>query len=266
MEGNYIRHHRKEMDSYVWSLKPEYYKVWQTILLNVNWKESTMDFAGEPRTIKPGQMVTGYEDLAQKAGKGVTIQNVRTAIEKFEKTDMVTTKSTNKGTLLTVVNWGEYQKTPNSGNKQTNNQATNEQQSTNNQLTTYEKGNKGNKGNKEHGISDEARSCFDKWQDCDGTITHRSRKTEHRKAIQRRLDDGFEEQEIKKAIDRLNELYVGNKNTWLTTEWTCKEFFTTKSGAHLEKMVQKPQHFLNKNDKNGTEKSERAKRIERKVG
>lgn len=152
MQSGHIKHYRKEMESYVWSLKPAYYKVWQTILLSVNWKESTMEFGGEPRTIKPGQMVTGREDLANRAGKGVSESQVQRALEKFESSGMIERESNNKGSLLTVVNWGKYQKTPDSPNNNrtsTEQQSNSERTSTEQRANTYEEGNKCNKGRKE---------------------------------------------------------------------------------------------------------------------
>lgn len=254
MRKGHIRQYRKEMDSYVWSLKPEYYKVWNALKLSVNWKKTTMDFAGEPTEIEPGQMVTGINHLTELAGKGVSESQTRRALEKFEDDGMIERKPTNEGTLITLLNWQKYQVTPDqvtNDSQATDKRNTNESQASDNQTTTYEEVNKGNKGKNKSDISDEARSLFEMWQSAEGTITHRTNTTEHRRAIQRRLDDGFTKEEIATAIQRLSELYEEKHNTWLTTDWSCRDFFTTKSGEHLEKMIDRFEHFLKNESKNG---------------
>lgn len=88
--------------------------------------------------IKRGQHITSIERLADETG--LTEQNVRTAINHLKSTHELTSKSTNKWTLLTVVNYEIYQGDSSDANKQTNKQPnkqlTNDQQTTNKQLTT----------------------------------------------------------------------------------------------------------------------------------
>lgn len=81
-------------------------------------------------TINPGQIITSISGLAQQTG--LTVQNVRTSIDKLKSTNELTIKTTNKYTLLTITCWDKYQTT----NKQTNKQLTNDQQTTNKRLTT----------------------------------------------------------------------------------------------------------------------------------
>lgn len=45
----------------------------------------------------------------RECGEGVTIQNVRTALERFEKLGFLTSISTKTGRLITIVNWEKYQ-------------------------------------------------------------------------------------------------------------------------------------------------------------
>ena len=58
-------------------------------------------------TIKRGQVVISYKSLADDLG--FTVQQVRTAIKKLKKTGEVTSKSTNKYTVVTLVNYETYQ-------------------------------------------------------------------------------------------------------------------------------------------------------------
>lgn len=97
-------------------------------LLKANWKEAK--FMGE--TIPRGSFVTSLDSLAKELG--LTVQEIRTALKHLISTSEITSKSTNKYRIITVVNYELYQQV----NKQTNSQSTSNQQATNNQLTTIE--------------------------------------------------------------------------------------------------------------------------------
>ena len=59
------------------------------------------------RDILPGQVIVGTEQLAKDLG--FTRQQIRTAINKLKSTNEITTETTNKFTIVTLVNWEEYQ-------------------------------------------------------------------------------------------------------------------------------------------------------------
>ncbi len=73
------------------------------LLLTVNHKEVQW----QRYTIKPGQTITSYQHLADATG--LSVQNVRTALKNLRVTGEITVKSTNKFTLISVVNWDKYQ-------------------------------------------------------------------------------------------------------------------------------------------------------------
>ena len=87
--------------------------------------------------LKPGDLATGRNAIS--TGTGLTPQNVRTALSKLEKLGILTSKPTNKFSVISMTNWNQYQ--------QTNKQVTSSQQATNKQLTTNNNGNNGNNGN-----------------------------------------------------------------------------------------------------------------------
>jgi len=95
--------------------------------------------------IKRGQFITSIEKLAQNCN--FTIQNCRTSLTKLKSTGELTIKTTNKFSLIEVINYDKYQTT----NKPTNKQLTNNQQTTNKQLTTTknDKNDKNDKNKKE---------------------------------------------------------------------------------------------------------------------
>lgn len=99
------------------------------ILLSANFKDSIW----QDQIIKKGQFITSYTNLASDIGH--TVQEVRTALKKLKSTGEITVKSTNKYTIITVVNWEEYQILDECATGESTNTATNEQQTTNKQLT-----------------------------------------------------------------------------------------------------------------------------------
>lgn len=97
-------------------------------LLKANWKEAK--FMGE--TIPRGSFVTSIDSLVKELG--LSVQEIRTALKHLISTGELTSKSTNKYRIITVVNYEMYQQV----NKQPNSPLTSNQQATNNQLTTIE--------------------------------------------------------------------------------------------------------------------------------
>lgn len=124
-DGGWIKIHRSVM-TWEWWDDRNVRDVWLTILLLANHKDTRW----HGKIIKAGQFVTSYGKLSQQSG--LTVQQVRTALNKLKETGEVTTESTNKRTLINVVKWADYQLTPGDGNKQ----ITNKQQANNKQITT----------------------------------------------------------------------------------------------------------------------------------
>lgn len=80
--------------------------------------------------IKAGSFITSYENLAFETG--LSVQQIRTAINKLTSTGEITYKSTSRYSMIIVNNWIEYQ----ADNTQNNKQITNKQQTNNKQITT----------------------------------------------------------------------------------------------------------------------------------
>ena len=109
MEG-WIRLHRVLTEKPIWKCStPEQKTILITLLLMVNHDEAEWEWQGSKFKVRPGQKITSLENIAREAGKGVSIQNVRTALIKFEKYGFLTNQSTKTGRLITIENWGLYQ-------------------------------------------------------------------------------------------------------------------------------------------------------------
>ena len=97
-------------------------------LIKANWKDGKF----EGKIIPRGSFVSGRKKLAQELG--MTEQEIRTALKHLISTNEITIATTNKYSVITVVNYELYQQI----NQVSNQQLTNNQPTTNQQLTTIE--------------------------------------------------------------------------------------------------------------------------------
>lgn len=104
------------------------------LLLKANHKERMW----QNILIKRGQLVSSYSNLAKEIG--ITIQQLRTSLDKLKSTNEITIKTTNKYTVISIEKYDFYQnidfKNNTQNNIENNNQITNNQQTNNNQITT----------------------------------------------------------------------------------------------------------------------------------
>jgi len=94
--------------------------------------------------IKRGQFVSGIHTLSQESG--LSERSIRTSIERLKSTGELTSKSTNKFTLYTIVKYSDYQdkqeRNDKQNDKQSDRQATSKRQANDKQPTTNNNDNK----------------------------------------------------------------------------------------------------------------------------
>ncbi|WP_035796288.1 hypothetical protein [Clostridium akagii] len=136
-EQGWIKIFRILLDKPIWlQSTPEQKTILITLLLMANHKDKEWEWKDKKFKAKPGQFITSLNSIVKKCGKGISIQNVRTALDRFKKYEFLTYESTKTGRLITIVNWGLYQELKDNANKGINKGVTNNQQSTNKELTT----------------------------------------------------------------------------------------------------------------------------------
>lgn len=125
MDEGFIKLHRKMLN---W----EWYDDNNTKILFIHclFKANYRDLEWHGIEIKRGTFISSYANLAKETK--LSVQSVRTSVNKLKSTGELTTKASNKYTLFIVNNYCMYQDI----NNQNNNQVTNNQQTTNKQLTT----------------------------------------------------------------------------------------------------------------------------------
>ena len=128
-KGTYINVFRK-MLSWGWYTDTVTKAVFLHILLKANYRPS--EYKGH--TIPRGACVFGRKSWAKELN--LTEQQVRTAINHLKSTNEITTKSTNKFTIITVVKWDYWQGCEDKATTKPTTKPPNEQPTTNQQLTT----------------------------------------------------------------------------------------------------------------------------------
>ena len=126
--SGFIKLHRKLV---AWGWYQDYVvkDVFLHLLLTANFKNTTW----KDRELKKGQVVIGVQKMADELG--FSRQQVRTALNKLKSTKEITIETTNKFSIVTIVNWGDYQSDKEEVTKKSTNTATNEQPTNNQQIT-----------------------------------------------------------------------------------------------------------------------------------
>ena len=102
VQNGFVALHRSLL-SWGWHADPATGWLFVNLLLMANWTDS--DWQG--MTIKRGQLITGRKALA--AQTGLSERQIRTALDHLKSTNELTIKSTNKFSLITIVNYGKFQ-------------------------------------------------------------------------------------------------------------------------------------------------------------
>jgi hypothetical protein len=87
--------------------------------------------------IPPGSFVTSYATLAEELG--LSMQEIRTAKRNIQSTGEITSQSTSKLTIITVLNWAKYQASDNDESTSESTSDIDETQQTSNKQTTTTK-------------------------------------------------------------------------------------------------------------------------------
>ena len=134
-KGGWIKLYRELLDKPIWfESTPEQKVILVTLLLMANHDGRQWEWQGQQYYAGPGQFVTSLPKIAEKAGPGISIKNVRTALKRFEKYGFLAGKSTNKNRLITINNWDFYQDKPDEDGRQTGRQVAGRWQATGRQV------------------------------------------------------------------------------------------------------------------------------------
>ncbi|MDW7672727.1 MAG: hypothetical protein SCK57_10720 [Bacillota bacterium] len=108
--GGWLKLYRCLMAKPIWTeTSPEQKVLLLCLLMKANYRENEWIHRGVPYHLKPGQLITSIESLMKMGGEGLTHRKVRSALALFEKLGFLTMETSNRNTLITIVNWAAYQ-------------------------------------------------------------------------------------------------------------------------------------------------------------
>jgi hypothetical protein len=127
MNRGFVKLWRKYIDD-GWIRNHKLWAFWTWCLLKATHKEFDAIVGFQTVHLMPGQFITGRHKACEETG--LTEQEYRTVTAFLAKEGKLTIKSTNKYSIITIVNWNTYQST-NPDDQPT------DQPTTNQQVTTY---------------------------------------------------------------------------------------------------------------------------------
>ena len=108
MNGSWIKLYRKMLESPVWATWYYPQKLLAVeILLRVSPFQTRKNTGKKVVNIQPGQLLTSLSELC--AYTGLTRQTVRTSLTRLQSLQFLDIETTQGQTLITLVNWEEYQ-------------------------------------------------------------------------------------------------------------------------------------------------------------
>lgn len=119
MERGYVKLWRKTLDSGLLQ-HPTAWQVFGFLLMSATRSERKLMVAGQIFDLKPGDYAGSVASIC--GALKLTARQCRTALGVLEKLEILTIKTTNKGSLFSLVNWHRYQDERQAGDKQNANE------------------------------------------------------------------------------------------------------------------------------------------------
>jgi len=129
MESGWIKIHRK-IQGWGWYSDSKMVHLFLHLLLEANQENRTW----KGQEIKRGQLIFGRKKVSETLA--ISEQSLRTCMERLKSTNEITIESTNQFSLVTVVNYDDYQLNGKKSTSKSTSKSTNDQPTTNQQSTT----------------------------------------------------------------------------------------------------------------------------------
>lgn len=131
--SGWVKLWRKSVNSLVFQ-DAKLWKIWTWCLMKATHKEHDQLVGYQKIHIMPGEFIFGRKSASFELN--ISEQTIRTSLDSLRKLKNLTIKSTNKYSVISIINWDTYQIDDTTTNQQTNQQLTSKQPATNQQLTT----------------------------------------------------------------------------------------------------------------------------------
>lgn len=106
MNRGYVRLWRKSLDA-GWIKNHKLWAFWTYCLMKATHKEYDAIIGLQVIHLMPGQFIFGLKKASQETG--LTVREIRTIVEFLRKAGNLTNKTTNKFSIITIINWPIYQ-------------------------------------------------------------------------------------------------------------------------------------------------------------
>lgn len=247
MDG-YILVHRKLLDSCVFE-DPILLKIWIWCLCKATFRGKDLLVGNQNVHILPGQFVFGKKRTAEMTH--IPESTLYRKIKLLEKLDMIELNVNRKFTVITIVNWGIYQKFAADGEPKMNQKWTDNEPIVNQSRTdrepivdTNNKENKDNKVNKENNkntivepsTTPYIKTIVEYLNECAGT-NYKYQTAATQQHIKARLKEGFTVDDFKTVIDVMVEEW-GN-DTEMKKFLRPQTLFGTKFESYRNRVTEK---------------------------
>jgi hypothetical protein len=129
MDESWVKIPRSIVDHPMFTMRSDAIKLWLYLLVSANWKPSQVYIGGELVTIERGQVLTAYRRLSERTG--ITLQGVRSLLQHFRRTQIVSLKTNTHATVVTIINYDTLQGHDASDQHTTNTRPTHDQHTSN---------------------------------------------------------------------------------------------------------------------------------------
>ena len=205
-DNGYLKLYRS-MTTWEWYKDANTKIVFLHLLLNANWEPSR--YMGHE--VPKGGLVVGRKSLAETLE--ISERQVRTALEHLKSTNEITIKTTNRFSIVTIVNWEKYQGCEEETTNEATNSTSNKRPANDQQMTTEEE-------YKNIRIKDDNNISYEKilnlYNECCPSLPRVTKITDARKKlINARLKD-YSEEELEKAFkeSEASDFLTGRNGKW----------------------------------------------------
>lgn len=126
MAQGYIKLYRSILDNPIVFKDADHFAVWCYLLLMATHNGRDVIFNGERIRLKAGQLTTGRKMIANKTK--VSESKVQRILKTFENEQQIEQVTDHKCRLISIVNWGRYQKSEQVNEQQVNKYRTSSEQ------------------------------------------------------------------------------------------------------------------------------------------
>ena len=207
--SGWIKIHRSILE-WEWYEDTNTFRLFMHLILKANHKDK--NYKG--KLIKRGSLVTGRELLSVETG--LTVQQIRTCLERLKSTNEITIKSGSKGTEIQIVKYNEYQLVTND--------ATNKQPTSNQQVTT----NKNVKKEK----NEKKEELYREFKHLSLTVTD----------FNKLIGLGYKKEDVDNVLDKIENYKNNNKysSLYLTSKaWLKKDYKPNDNKSDIDYLMSK---------------------------